>query len=211
MLFLVAAWGRAASAESQPAAERDPAELRAAEPDTEQRARNAIFLEGFGAAFFYSINYERMVVEDLGVRVGVGILPVEANSPAPGSGQSAGWHSTSWFVFLPVTVDYVGIRTGSHALELGAGLTGVYRSGYAGASGSSFAPGSSSSPLTLVTGVAMIGYRFQSQPRPTLPGFVFRVGAEAVFAQREVLGPPAPVAGDLGVLPWPYVSVGFAL
>jgi hypothetical protein len=107
--------------------------------------------------------------------------------------------------FLPVTADYVGIRAGSHALELGGGFTGVYASGYAGA------PGSSSSPSTAVVGVAMIGYRFQSQPRPTLPGFHFRVGAEAVVAQREALGQPSASATDLAVVPWPYLSVGFTL
>jgi hypothetical protein len=38
-------------------------------------AENSVFVEGFGAAVFYSFNYERMLLDRLGLRVGFSFLP----------------------------------------------------------------------------------------------------------------------------------------
>jgi hypothetical protein len=163
-------------------------------PDKERLAPNSIYAEGLGAAIGYSFNYERMVVDQLGVRVGFSYLSLGASASANGTSSSAG---ASYF-FFPVTASYVGIRSGSSALELGAGMTFLYAS--ASANGAGVATSASGG---VPFGVALIGYRLQPVGHP---GFMFRIGAEALVASGLGLQNPNP--NSLGVLPWPYLSLG---
>jgi hypothetical protein len=165
---------------------------RPPEPEEPKPAPNSVFAEGLGAGLAYSINYERRVIDDLGIRVGFSYLSVSATA---GAAESSGA-----FVTFPVTVSYLGVRGGKHALEVGGGGTLAY----AAVSGSAFA--SSSSEGVGGYGTLFLGYRLHPVDRA---GFQFRIGAMAL------IGPGLNVFGDtveerqgVGVLPWGYISFG---
>jgi hypothetical protein len=160
------------------------------EEEEELLAPNSVFIEGFGAAIAYSINYERMVVDQLGVRIGFSYLSLSATS-----GTSS---SSSTFLSFPLTASYVGLRAGSHALELGGGATMIYASSSGGALGVS-----SSSSGVGVFGTVMLGYRIHPAGNA---GFMFRVGAMALIGPGLSLSDPDPNA--IGALPWFYISFG---
>jgi len=182
---LLTAWSEGASGDDLP--EPEPTSTHLTIKERGKLVENSFFVEGGGAGVFYSFNYERMFLDQLGVRAGVGLLLV---------GSASGLDTTSftseWIMFVPVTASYVGIRSGRHALELGGGLTLHYASGGA-------APGLSVPFL----GVAMAGYR--TQPIGGRPGFMFRAGIEALMGGNQYLG---LAAGNPNVLPWPYLSLG---
>jgi len=164
------------------------------DPDKDKLAPNSIYLEGLGAAIGYSLNYERMVVDELGVRVGFSYLSVGATASGGGTTASA----SATYVFIPVTASYVGIRYGRSALELGGGVTMLYVSANANAAGVA-----TSGAGVVPYGVAMVGYRFQPVGHA---GFMFRIGVNALVAPGLGLQDPTP--GTLGVIPWPYISLG---
>ncbi len=177
-----------------PASAASPPATAADDPDKDKLAPNSIYLEGLGAAIGYSINYERMVVDELGVRVGFSYLSVGASSNGGGTSSSA----SVTYVFIPVTASYVGIRYGRSALELGGGVTMLYVSANANAAGVA-----TSGAGIVPYGVAMVGYRFQPVGHA---GFMFRIGVNALVAPGLGLQDPSP--GTLGVIPWPYISLG---
>jgi hypothetical protein len=176
-----------------PAAPAAP-EAKSEDADSDKLAPNSIFAEGLGAAIAYSINYERMVIDQLGVRVGFSYLSIGSSASAGGTSSSA----SATYIFVPVTASYVGIRSGRSALELGAGVTMLYVSGSANAAGVA-----TSGAGVVPYGVAMIGYRNQPVGHA---GFMFRIGANALVAPGLGLQNPNP--GSLGVIPWPYISLG---
>jgi hypothetical protein len=157
-------------------------------------APNSIYLEGLGAGLAYSLNYERMVVDDVGVRVGFSYMSFSANASSPNGSVS----SSASFVTVPITASYIGLRSRKSALELGGGMSLNYASGNASGLGAS-ASGSGVSPL----GVAMVGYRLHPVDHA---GFQFRVGLMALLG--EGLGFSNPDPTKLGVLPWGYISFG---
>src|SRR5208282_3112134 len=87
---------------------------RPTDGEEELRAPNSIYAEGLGAALLYSINYERLIIDDLAARVGFSYFPLSAG----------GVSSTS--LFFPITLSYIGLHSGKHALELGGGVTLLY-------------------------------------------------------------------------------------
>jgi hypothetical protein len=151
---------------------------------------NSIYAEGLGAGLAYSINYERMVIDDLGVRVGVSYLSMSASA-----GTSS---ASSSLLSIPITASYIGIRSGKHSLELGAGATVLRSSG----SGSSLGVSASGSGMTAL-GTAMIGYRIHPVDRA---GFHFRIGLMALAGNGLGLDTSDPNA--FGILPWGYISFG---
>jgi len=155
-------------------------------------ANNSFFLEGGGPGLLYSVNYERVVENDFGLRVGFSYTSLSAS--AGGASASAS------FMAIPVIASYLGLREGNHILELGLGGTAIYVSG-SGGSGTAFAAGSGTTAL----GTALIGYRRQ----PVNGGFQFRVGLEALVGKGLALSNPNP--DSIGVLPWMYMSLGFSL
>lgn len=178
-----------------PQASPAPAEApqKAAE-EGDHPAPNSIYLEGLGAGILYSVNYERMVIDELGVRLGFGYTSV-------GGSVSSGSMTTSAsasLLMIPITASYLGIRSGKHALELGGGTTIAYASGSASGIGAS-----ASGAGVLPYGIAMVGYRLHPVDHA---GFQFRVGAMAVVGQGLALSNPNP--SSLGVLPWGYLSLG---
>jgi hypothetical protein len=181
----------------QPARSVMPAErpVMAAPPQQEEKpSPNSIYAEGLGAGLAYSFNYERMVLDDLGVRAGFGYWGVGASANVNGQEMGA---SASYFT-VPITVSYIGVRSRKHSLELGGGGTIIHASG----SGSGFGVSSSGSVTTAI-GTTMVGYRLQPVGNA---GFMFRVGAMALVGKGLSLS-----AGDpekIGVLPWLYLSLG---
>jgi hypothetical protein len=154
-------------------------------------APNSVYAEGLGAGIVYSINYERMVIDEVAVRAGFGYLSV---------GASAGTSSSSaTYLMFPITASYTGIRTrGGSGLELGGGSTLIYTSGSASALGTATS-GAGITP----TVVAMVGFRLHPVDHA---GFNFRVGAMALGGQGLALSNADPT--KFGVIPWGYLSLG---
>jgi len=174
---------------AQPPKEREP------DPAT-RPAPNSIYAEGLGAALYYSINYERRVIDDLGVRVGFSYVSF-------GATVSAGNNSTSTsasILTFPITASYLGIRGGKHALELGGGVSLTYASAQAGGFGAS-ASGSGIGAW----GNLLVGYRLHPIGGA---GFQFRIGAMAAIGRGFGVFSDSYDATAIGVLPWGYISFG---
>jgi hypothetical protein len=135
-----------------------------------------------------------MVIDQLVVRAGFGYLSIGVGQNANGTSSGA----SATYLFFPITASYVGIRSGRNALELGGGVTLLYVSAAANGGGVA-ASGAGIVPF----GVAMVGYRNQPVGEP---GFMFRVGIEVLAAPGFGLQNPNPAS--IGVLPWPYLSLG---
>jgi hypothetical protein len=185
----------AAAAPAQPISSGPVEEVKHDGDKSDNPSENSIYAEGLGAAIAYSINYERMVIPELGVRVGFSYLSIGASATAGGTTSS----ESASYLFFPITASYTGIRSGKSALELGAGATILYVTAAANGAGVA-ANGAGVVPF----GVAMVGYRLQ--PIGGKAGFMFRVGVEALIAKGLGLSNPDP--GSIGFLPWPYISFG---
>ncbi|MCB9613147.1 MAG: hypothetical protein H6722_11895 [Sandaracinus sp.] len=160
------------------------------EETIEGRARNTVFGEGFGAGILYSLNYERLVHEDVALRVGFGFVGFDAYDPDGGSARAS-------LTLVPLSVSYLGIGSTNHIFEIGGGATLaiaaariddgiVSRSSGFGAFGTAFA-----------------GYRYHpSEPA----GFHFRAGLMALIARGLNLSDDDP--NRFGAVPWPYVGAG---
>jgi hypothetical protein len=161
-------------------------------PEQEERAPmpNSLYVEGLGAGLYYSLNYERRVIEDLAVRIGFGYVSMSA---------SAGSSSASSSVLtIPITASYLGIRGVSSGLELGGGATLIYASSTASSGGlTAFSSGMGA------VGTVMVGYRYHPAGRA---GFNFRVGLMALLGRGLSLSAADPTA--FGMLPWGYISMG---
>lgn len=151
-------------------------------------APNSIFVEGLGAGLWYSINYERIFFEQVGVRAGFGFVSLSASA-----GDAS---SSAAFVAVPITINWIGLRGGKSALELGGGVTPVFTS--ASASSGLTASGTGSTAY----GSFHVGYRLH----PQTAGFQFRVGLMAVYGPG--LGFSATNPSSVGVIPWGYISFG---
>lgn len=188
----------AAAEEAAPAAE---APQKTAPPEealkvAPVRAANTIYAEGLGAGFLYSINYERLVTEDIGVRAGFSYISVGAS--ATSNGQTVA-ESKATLTTIPITVSYLGVGSKHNMLELGGGASLSFASGSASSVGRS----ASGSGMAVLPDL-MIGYRLHPVDGA---GFNFRVGAMAFFGKglgfSDSRDPDA-----FGVLPWFYLSLG---
>jgi hypothetical protein len=157
-------------------------------------APNSVYAEGLGAGMAYSVNYERLVIDQLGVRVGFSYMSYGASVTSTAGTASS--HVT--YLTFPITASYVGVRSGKHALELGGGATLVSTSGSATALG----VGASGSGMTAF-GTAFVGYRIHPVAKA---GFQFRIGAMGLVGKGFSLSNPDPNA--IGFLPWGYLSLG---
>jgi hypothetical protein len=158
-------------------------------------APNSIYAEGLGAGLAYSLNYERLVVDDVAVRAGFSYMSFGA-STTMSNGETIGASAT--FMTFPITASYLGVRSGKHALELGGGTTLMSASGSASGIGAS-SSGSGFGAL----GNAMVGYRFHPIEDA---GFNFRVGTMALMGKGVGFSVTDPTA--FGVMPWFYLSLG---
>jgi hypothetical protein len=146
-------------------------------------AKNGVFLELAGEGGFYSLNYERFLLNDVAARVGVMYMGISASAGTDSA-------SVSWLA-VPIMAEYTGLRSGSHALELAAGVTIHHISG----SASTFDAFSSGSG-TLVAISPAVGYRYQNPAG----GMIFRATFSPLFF---------PSASTGSFLPWFGISVGY--
>ena len=159
-------------------------------PAEEELAPNSIYIEGLGAGLLYSINYERLVVQELGIRLGFSYFSFGASA----GGSSASVSS----IQIPLTASYLGIRSGGNILELGGGVTIISASGSSSGGGIT-ATGSGVGAV----GVLMVGYRLHPMGSA---GFQFRVGAMALIGPGTGIGVTDP--DTIGFQPWGYISLG---
>lgn len=162
----------------------------AAHAEGERTAANTIYGEVLGGGLLYSLNYDRLIIDQLAVRAGFSYISFDVSSSSS-SGTSSSSFST---LMIPVGANYVGLYSGSHGLETGLGATLVYASG----SGSGFGYSSSASGVGGFM-TANIGYRLQ----PVNGGFNFRIGGQML------IGPGFGDDGGWGVFPWGYMSFGY--
>lgn len=196
LLLAVVAWwlGSTAVAAAQQVVSEQNAPLFQGRPVTNKPAPNSVFFEGLGAGLYYSINYERRVIDDVGVRAGLSYLSLSTTSRSGDTRVST--HAS--YVTIPITVSYLGVRGRRSGLEVGGGLTLAYAAGTS-STGVSSTSGSGMTPF--ITG--LVGYRLHPVDGA---GFQFRVGLTALMAKGLSLSSPNP--NRFGVLPWPYISFG---
>lgn len=202
--FLGLAIGLAlASAQAAPEATPIPSSSPAPAPQKQSLAPNAIYIEGLGAGIAYSINYERLVIEDLALRIGFSYLSLGRSINEASGGQIT---EAKIFTF-PLTLSYLGVRSRSNALELGGGATLVYASG----TGSGFGLSASGSGVAPI-GTVLVGYRYHPFGGA---GLQFRIGAMALMGKglslsKEVNPEKGSDPTQFGIIPWLYLSLGAA-
>jgi hypothetical protein len=155
-----------------------------ARADATREANNALYLELGGNGAVYSLNYERFVGRDVALRAGFGYVSLKGAKIDGGTvTRDIG------LLTIPVTASWLGIGSGNHRLELGAGAVFADITGETSSDGAE-AFGSDSG----VVGTAIAGYRYV---RPG-GGFTFR----AAFT---------PLFGEGGFQPWAGVAFGYSL
>ena len=182
---------------AQPTAQR-PVDTAAPQPVKKGEpalAPNSVFAEGLGAGLLYSVNYERVIVEDLAVRAGFAYWSMSASASSGGTTAS----SSASYMMFPITVSYLGVRSRNKMLELGGGMTISSTSGAASGFGTS-ASGAGVVPL----GTALVGYRLHPVEGS---GFHFRVGAMAMAGKGMSFSANADPEA-FGIIPWGYISFG---
>jgi len=169
----------------------DSAQSSSASGATKEReAKNALYLDLGGPCLLYSINYDRMVTEDLSARIGFSYLSYGVSASAGDASASAEF---SYFA-IPITASYLGIGSASNMLELGGGPVIVHFSG-SGILEADEAGTEVDASYTMLGLTGMVGYRHQ----PDDGGFVFRIGAS-----------PMKVFGVPYIIPEAYISLGAA-
>jgi hypothetical protein len=148
-----------------PAADRPTDNVPANTDSTERKAKNLVYLELLGNGGLYSINYERMLGNDLSARLGFSYFSVGAST-----GDSS---AKATLVTAPLMLNYL-VGGKNHKFEVGAGATMIYVS----ASSSGAGMGSSAEGVG-VAGTGTVGYRYS----PNDGGFVFRVGYTPFFGK----------------------------
>jgi hypothetical protein len=139
--------------------------------------RNAVYVEAGGNALLYSMNYERMIIAGLTVRVGVAFVPawfpwVEEDDDG------------ALLTMVPVQVGMV-FRPGNHHVEMGAGAT---------FGNASVDIGDLEGSESWVFGTGTLGYRYQ---RPE-GGIVFRAALTPLFIEVLDMGMLPMIGLSLG-------------
>jgi hypothetical protein len=161
---------------------------------SDQRAENSIYGEALGAGLVYSVNYERLVIQDLAVRVGLSYMSFSSTASSGSSTTS----SSATYMTFPIEISYLGIGNAHHIFEVGGGLSLLYANGSASGLGYE----SSGSGMGYL-GNVLFGYRLHPVGHA---GFHLRVGM-MVFIGKG-LGFSVDDPGAVGYLPWPYLSLG---
>jgi len=123
-------------------------------------SRNAVFFELLGNGGPYSLNYERMLTESLGLRVGYATWT--------GLGFWEGESPPDRYNTVPVTVSYL-LGRGERKLELGGGIT--FGRG-------TLERNADNRDVTSRSLTAIVGYRSQPPGR----GYLFRVGVTPFYS-----------------------------
>lgn len=170
-----------------------PPHPNAPDPALQLRRPNTIYVEGFGGGLWWSLNFERLVLQDLAIRAGFGYLAFDGFDDE-GASASVGFFS------IPISVSYLGLGSARHMFEVGGGVT---IAGYTGSvrSGLSTSSGAGATAFGQVFG----GYRYHPTGHA---GFNFRAGVLALLGRGLSVSSSDPTA--VGAIPWPYVSGGFS-
>jgi hypothetical protein len=155
---------------------------------SERSARNAIYIELGGNGAWYSLNYERFVMDDAALRVGGMFMSLSASASSGGTTSTA---SASWFA-APLMFSYLGVGSENHKLELGAGATVMYFSG----SGTNNFSSSIKASGFVMAPTATVGYRYV----PTDGGFNFKAGFTPFLIAA---------AGQTQFFPWAGIAAGY--
>lgn len=169
-----------------------PGAAKASDPPTETQPRtstNAVYADLLGEGMLYSVNYERIFLDSVALRVGASYLPFSFVTTSGASVDAESYH----LLTFPVTLSWVGLYSGKHGLEVGGGATMISTIGTP-PSGSIAADGDQ------VLGTIHVGYRIQ----PPDSGFLFRVGALGMFGRSTVSSP------QFIIVPSIYLSFGYA-
>jgi hypothetical protein len=156
-------------------------------------AANSFYAEMSGAGLAYSVGYERMVVDDVPLRIGFSYLPVIPSGDGGGSAIA---------FTIPVTVSYTGVKLSEGIrLEIGVGTTLLYASAALSTIGATIS-GSGVEQLADV----LLGVRVQPVNHAGL-----QVRAGLMLVAGEGLGLwNAPDPSALGLIPLPYASFGWS-
>lgn len=179
------------SGAADPTTDADPIE-ETGMSSSQRSAKNAIYLDVAGPGGLYSVNYDRMLSDDLSVRIGFSYISAGASS-SDGSGTTASAEAS--LLAIPITASYLGIGSLSNQLELGGGGAIMRATGDGFVSAGSDTAGASAS-ATIIALTPLAGYRHQAPDG----GFVFRIGASPLLF----------LGGEGGLLPWGYLSLGAA-
>ncbi len=156
-----------------------------------QNARNSLYAELLGNGLLYSCNYERLITESFGVRIGASFFEPE-NVP---------------IVTFPLMANYL-VGSGSSKLELGLGICVLLMP--ENVSLSFMSAVDEKLKGNSVLGTATVGYRYQ----PADGGLVFRAGVTpffGVFAREKSTSPYLDEYEDVfGFRVLGGVSVGYA-
>ena len=129
-----------------------------------RRAKNSLYLELLGNGGLYSVNYDRMLSDNFGVRLGVSRFGFDAITLDQDPDADAKISVST----LTLMTNYL-VGKGKHRLELGVGAMAAFASadvdGVGGVSGKG------------LSGTGTIGYRIQ----PLDGGFLFRVGFTPLY------------------------------
>jgi len=130
-------------------------------------ARNAVYVEAGGNAGFISVNLDRLITPNIGIRAGIATI----SNPFSWNGDE-----DASVTVVPITANAL-LGSGSSRVELGAGVT--------------ILSGEIDSDLfdiheegTRIFPTATLGFRYQ---RPT-GGPLFRIGLTPFFVDTEVIG-----------------------
>ena len=132
---------------------------------------NTVFLEVGGNSLLWSLNYDRMITDNISVRVGYGSIPFESTD------EDEILTTTITVTPVPIVANYL-LGSGNHKLEIGAGILYIMVDGEVDFGGTSV---SGSGSITATTGV--LGYRYH---RAT-GGFSFRTSVTPIMIEGETI------------------------
>jgi hypothetical protein len=132
--------------------------------------KNAFFVELLGNGILFSVNYDRRLINNFGLRAGIGYI---GTSDVDGSGTSAG------ILTVPVTANFLLGKNGRY-FEVGGGATYV--------SGSTDNFDTSGSGI-----IGTISFMYRRQPQDG--GFMWKIGLTPLFGNGGFL----PYWGGVGL------------
>jgi hypothetical protein len=147
-------------------------------PTPKRAAQSSVYVELFGNGVFYSLNYDRYILDRVIARVGAGYVNL---AQTEGDGRV----TRTDVVTVPIVVSTVLGET-DHKLELGAGVLSLYST-----QDLSFGPHEARGEELELAGTAVLGYRYS----PRNGGITLRAGY-------------TPVLGRGGYAHWGGVSAG---
>jgi hypothetical protein len=146
----------------------------------EDRSRNAAFVELLGNGGLYSLNYDRLLTDNVSLRAGFARWTAD---------DLFGSEAQKHFTTVPLLANYL-VGSGTGRLELGAGvLLGRRRQDWGG--------GGTETTESFVSLTGVLGYRHQPRGR----GWMFRAGVTPFFGigDEDVAYPDPGFTASIGL------------